>query len=381
MFVMLTARLHGILRYSNRDAVLILLSVAYAGLLIAVPSVPLMAIGLWWTANTVAHNFIHAPFFRSRALNRLYAIYLSALMGFPQEFWRGRHLRHHRGDERRVSLTTAGVIQCGVVLALWTVVAVTSARLFVTVYLPGYLVGLGLCFLQGHFEHAGGTTSHYGRLYNLLFFNDGYHVEHHRRPGVHWTDLPREAGPGGRSSRWPPVLRWLDVFTLEAADEHGKTRTKLLEFMEKIALRSRLTQRYVLRVHERAFRALLSDLPPTRHITIVGGGLFPRTALILCKLRPDASLTIVDASRNHLDVARSFLTGQVELREHFFDPRSDDGGDLVVIPLSFVGNRLVVYGKPPARAVLIHDWIWNRRGTTGVRVSWLLLKRLNLVMR
>ena len=31
-------------------------------------------------------------------------------------------------------------------------------------------------------------------------------------------------------------------------------------------------------------------------------------------------------------------------------------------------------------AVLVHDWIWARRGR-GVVVSWLLLKRLNLVAR
>jgi fatty acid desaturase len=79
MFVMLTARMHGILRYSNRDAVLILLSLVYAGLLVAVPSAALIALGLWWVANTVAHNFIHTPFFRSRSLNRAYSIYLSAI--------------------------------------------------------------------------------------------------------------------------------------------------------------------------------------------------------------------------------------------------------------------------------------------------------------
>src|SRR6476661_358269 len=126
MFVKLTARMYGILRYSNRDAVLILLSVAYAGLLIAVPSVPLMALGLWWTANTVAHNFIHTPFFRARAANRAFAIYLSALMGFPQGLWRERHLRHHRDESaaRRAPATRSRwtrhmAVELGVVLGVW----------------------------------------------------------------------------------------------------------------------------------------------------------------------------------------------------------------------------------------------------------------------
>jgi hypothetical protein len=387
MFAMLTARMHGILRYSNQDAVLILLSLLYAGLLIAAPSMPLIAIGLWWTANTIAHNFIHTPFFRSRSLNSIYAIYLSALMGFPQELWRGRHLRHHRGDARPVPVTLQGLTQCGVVLVLWTIAAEASPQFFAMVYVPGYLGGLLLCWLQGHFEHAGGTTSHYGWLYNLLFFNDGYHVEHHRRPGVHWTRLPLESVPEARRSRWPPVLRWLEAADehgrkprARAADEHRRTPIGLLEFMERIALRSRLIQRYLISAHERAFRALLPGLPTADRIMIVGGGLYPRTALILRKLCPQASLVIVDASRDHLDVARAFLSEPVQLREHFFDPRFDDGGDVVVIPLSFFGNRDDIYRNPPARAALVHDWLWNVRGR-GVRVSWLLLKRLNLVTR
>ena len=366
MFVMFTARMHGILRYSNKDAVLILLSIVYAALLLSVPSAALIAIGLWWIANTSAHNFIHTPFFQSRALNRAYSFYLSALMGFPQELWRERHLRHHRGDERPIVFTAKAGVESLVVAVVWLTLAINAPGFFATVYIPGYLAGLGLCFLQGHFEHAGGATSHYGRLYNRLFFNDGYHVEHHRRPGVHWTRLPFEGARAARSSRWPPVLRWLDALTLE--------------WLERIALRSSWIQRYVLRVHERAFRAMLPDLPATGHVTIVGGGLFPRTALVLRKLRPEARLTIVDASRDHLEVARLFLTDRVEMREHFFDPRSDDGGDLVVIPLSFIGSRDEVYRQPPARAVLVHDWLWNVRGK-GVRVSWLLMKRLNLVTR
>ena len=366
MTVTLIARSHGVLRYSAWDAVLILLSFGYAALLLSIPSMPLIAIGLWWTANTVAHNFIHTPFFRSRSLNRLYSIYLSALMGFPQSLWRGRHLCHHRGDERPARWTGDVILESGVVLGLWLAIAAAAPWFFAAVYLPGYLAGLGLCLVQGHFEHAEGTTSHYGRLYNRLFFNDGYHVEHHQRPGEHWTRLPLQAHGPGRDSRWPPVLRWIEACNLE--------------FLERIALRSPRVQRYMLASHERAFRALLARLPNTRRITIVGGGLFPRTALILRKLRPEAALTIIDAKRDHLEVARPFLDGRIELRHQFFDPRSADDGDLIVIPLGFIGNRQDVYGNPPAPAVLIHDWLWRRRGG-GVRVSWLLLKRLNLVTR
>jgi fatty acid desaturase len=364
--ITLTARSHGVLRYSAWDGVLILLSLVYATLLLSVPSIPLIALGLWWTANTVAHNFIHTPFFRPRWLNRLFSIYLSALMGFPQGLWRARHLRHHRGDERPARWSRDVIVESGVVLSLWLALVAIAPEFFATVYVPGYVAGLGLCLLQGHFEHARGTTSHYGWLYNRLFFNDGYHVEHHQRPGEHWTRLPLQADGQARRSRWPPVLRWLDAFNLEC--------------LERIALQSPRLQRYMLASHERAFRTLLAQIPPVSRITIVGGGLFPRTALILRKLRPEARLTIIDAKPDHLEIARPFLEGPVELRHQVFDPRSGDDGDLVVIPLSFIGDRRDVYGNPPAPAVLIHDWLWKTRGG-GVRVSWLLLKRLNLVTR
>jgi hypothetical protein len=364
--ITLTARSHGVLRYSAWDGVLILLSLVYATLLLSVPSIPLLALGLWWTANTVAHNFIHTPFFRPRWLNRLFSIYLSALMGFPQGLWRARHLQHHRADERPARWSRDVMVESGVVLSLWLALVAIAPEFFATVYVPGYVAGLGLCLLQGHFEHARGTTSHYGWLYNRLFFNDGYHVEHHQRPGEHWTRLPLRADGQARRSRWPPVLRWLDAFNLE--------------YLERIALLSPRLQRYMLASHERAFRTLLAQLPPVSRITIVGGGLFPRTALILRKLRPEARLTIIDAKPDHLEIARPFLEGPVELRHQVFDPRSGDDGDLVVIPLSFIGDRRDVYGNPPAPAVLIHDWLWKTRGG-GVRVSWLLLKRLNLVTR
>jgi hypothetical protein len=52
--------------------------------------------------------------------------------------------------------------------------------------------------------------------------------------------------------------------------------------------------------------------------------------------------------------------------------------DLVVFPLSFEGDRDALYDRPPARTVIIHDWLWRKRGVSGI-VSVALLKRLNLV--
>ena len=64
----------GILRHSPSDALLVGLAVLHGALLVLVPSVPLVALGLWWSANTVSHNFIHLPFFRSRGMNRSFSV-------------------------------------------------------------------------------------------------------------------------------------------------------------------------------------------------------------------------------------------------------------------------------------------------------------------
>lgn len=371
--------MHRVLRYSERDAILIALSFGYALLLISAPSAVLIALGLWWTANTAAHNFIHTPFFRSRVLNRAYAVFLSVLMGVPQSLWRARHLRHHRelslgGHPQRPGnapppiplWTRPAVIESLVIVASWTALAAIEARFLLLVYAPGYLAGLGLCAMQGHFEHAQGTTSHYGRIYNWCFFNDGYHAEHHRRPGEHWSRLPATPRDDAHVSRWPPVLRWLDVVTLES--------------LERLVLRSPRLQRFVIAAHERAFAAVLRRLPGVRRVTIVGGGLFPRSALVVHRLLPDATLTVVDAKREHLEIAASFLPPGVVCQQRLFDPAVPEPADLVVIPLAFIGDRERVYRHPPAAATVVHDWMWRRRGG-GALVSWLLLKRLNLVTR
>jgi len=358
----------GALRHSSWDGVLVALSVVHLLVLVRAPSIPVIGIALWWNANTIAHNFIHCPFFRSRGLNRAFSIYSSALLGIPQGLWRDRHLRHHAGVDRPLRWTAGMLVETAVVGAVWTALAFVAPVFFVSVYLPGYALGIALCWLQGHFEHVGGTTSHYGRLYNWLFFNDGYHVEHHLRPGEHWSHLSRLPRAGARTSQWPPVLRWIDSAVPAA-----------LEWLERRVLRSAWLQRFVLRAHARAFRALLPLMPSPRRVTIVGGGLFPRTALALRQLLPDATLSIVDAQPANLETARAFVDG-VTLRHQMFDAATPDGGDLVVIPLSFIGDRARVYEHPPAPAVLVHDWIWRARGDSAT-VSWMLLKRLNLVRR
>ena len=237
------------------------------------------------------------------------------------------------------------------------------------VYLPGWSLGLGLCFLQGHFEHARGTTSHYGRLYNVLFFNDGYHVEHHARPGALGPTC-LVSGRGRAQSRWPAVLRWLDWFTLES--------------LERLVLRSAsfaAVRRRGARTRDSVLCAAL--LPPVGRVAIVGGGLFPRTALMLQRLLPDASIVIIEANAANLELRQDDprrLTSRVPACELLGRPANRgrrSGHRAAGIPGRPRGASTSGHAAP---AVLVHDWLWNRRGI-GTRVSWLLCKRLNLVRR
>ena len=355
----------GIYRTSGRNGLLVALAVAHALLLLAVPTMPIVALGVWWNSNTISHNFIHRPFFRSRTANILFAAGLSLLLGIPQSLWRDRHLAHHAGVPPCARLSVELWAQIALIAALWTGIAVRAPVYFFSFYIPGYLLGLALCALHGYYEHAHGTTSYYGRLYNLVFCNDGYHVEHHANPAVHWTHLPVRRDTTARRSAWPAPLRWIEECNLD--------------MLERLVLHSAILQRFVLRTHERALRGLLAScvaLRPKR-VGIIGGGLFPRTASILRNLLPESQLTIIDASRENIDCARSLLrTSEIEFRHE----RYSGGGDfdLVVLPLAFQGDRTAICARPPACGLIVHDWIWRKWGEGRV-VSLALLKRVYLV--
>lgn len=363
----LAYRPRSIWRFSRRDGLLVWLAVLHGAALVLLPVAPLIAIGVWWNSNTIAHNFIHRPFFRSAWANAIFSAALSVLLGIPQTLWRERHLAHHAGVKWRLRVSTPLMMETALVMAWWMVLAWSHPRFFLAAYLPGYLAGLGLCWAQGYWEHAAGQpTSHYGWLYNFLCFNDGFHAEHHADPSRHWTGLAESREAGAAVSHWRALLRWMDVSPLEG--------------LERLVLRSARLQRFVLASHRQALRALLPRAGPVRSVAIVGGGLYPRSALLLYELLPDARLTVIDTNHRNLQVARRacFSLPSVEFRQELYSPGAPNDFDLTVIPLCLEGDREAIYRNPPSRAVLVHDWIWRRRGT-GAVVSLLLLKRINLV--
>ena len=64
-------------------------------------------------------------------------------------------------------------------------------------FLPFFYLGHCFSYLNGYYRHYGADpdkpiawgVSSYGKIYNWLFFYNGYHAEHHFRPKVHWTKM------------------------------------------------------------------------------------------------------------------------------------------------------------------------------------------------
>ncbi|TXL69157.1 fatty acid desaturase [Vineibacter terrae] len=203
------------------------------------------AVSISWNINGIAHNQIHNPYFRSDALNRAFNMLLSLTLGFTQTEYHYVHLRHHAGNSDRPgpdgeTIDPLSIYRCGDhgepenvwaytflsyfrdaptkdfssmtgrrrLDALWSRAEMAAVVLFygllavhdwraVLCLAPFYYLGHSLSSLNGWYEHFGGNpdvpiawgVSTYNRFYNWLWFNNGYHAEHHYRPKQHWTRM------------------------------------------------------------------------------------------------------------------------------------------------------------------------------------------------
>ena len=79
----------------------------------------------------------------------------------------------------------------------WITLLVCNWRYFLLFYLPSYYLGWVLIYAHTYFLHWGAepgnyyanSVSSYEPVYNALFFNNGYHQEHHWDPKAHWTKM------------------------------------------------------------------------------------------------------------------------------------------------------------------------------------------------
>ena len=196
--------------------------------------------------NGVAHNFIHNPFFRPPLLNRLFGITQSIACCFSQTYYDAVHTQHHKGNsdrpdengetidwlsiyrhghdgeaenpwryvflsffrddpkaiaqelkKRGKSELMWGNIELASVAVTVLTMLVFNWRYVVFFLLPFFYLGHCFSYLNGYFRHYGADpdkpiawgVSSYGKIYNWLFFYNGYHAEHHFRPKVHWTKM------------------------------------------------------------------------------------------------------------------------------------------------------------------------------------------------
>jgi fatty acid desaturase len=78
------------------------------------------------------------------------------------------------------------------------VFAILSWQWTLICYVPAFFTALAMVNVQNYYRHYGAnpgnrmtdSVSHYGRLYNVLTFNDGFHQEHHLSPSTHWSEMP-----------------------------------------------------------------------------------------------------------------------------------------------------------------------------------------------
>ena len=199
--------------------------------------------------NGIGHNFIHNPFFRSRLVNRLFGVTQSIACCFSQTYYDAVHMQHHKGNSDRqdengetidwfsiyrhghdgeagesvelclpeflsrrsrrrsdANCVSAATAICSGATSSWPHLRPTLFVMFLLqlairdlFLVPFFYLGHCFSYLNGYYRHYGANpdkpiawgVSSYGKIYNWLFFYNGYHAEHHFRPKVHWTRMER----------------------------------------------------------------------------------------------------------------------------------------------------------------------------------------------
>jgi fatty acid desaturase len=249
---------------------------------VVVPAFLAVAYSYLWNLQSISHNFIHNPFFTNRWLNRAYSVVLTLDLGVPHVLYHHYHMNHHFGDNdakgpdgttkdwssiyrhgrgnapepfwRYVLLSfwrvevgpvlrTAArhhqlpqvAVESAVLAAFWAAMAAVNWRFFAFFYLPSYYLGWAASYAEGYLEHYGckpgnpfaNSVSSYNWLYNLLWFNNGYHQEHHWDPKCHWTRMqelhgqlrPHLEANGTRVLRGPHLTALLEDWLAGRAEK------------------------------------------------------------------------------------------------------------------------------------------------------------------
>lgn len=199
----------------------------------------LSAVALNFSLHITYHYHVHHPS-PTRWVDALRRMTYSVLMGLPFHFYRTLHINHHIYDNGPGDVTTTWREENGAMVArgalaytlLWPFrgharhllksakeagyfkdthrarMRAESAAIFACVALLAWLdwgyvalyygvfyVGWSLINLHNYGQHLPRErqlelgNSFYGRLYNLVFVNNGLHYEHHKEPDIPYWDL------------------------------------------------------------------------------------------------------------------------------------------------------------------------------------------------
>jgi fatty acid desaturase len=191
----------------------------------------------------IAHNFMHNPFFKWKPLNKLFSIMNSIAMGMPQTIYNSEHINHHMytndrwkddnpprdgtstfyyGKDNqeenwftytflaysRISLKSQTkcaykysrnlvYVELLAIAIFFAWLLFSSPIAFLTFVIPAHYLGTCIASLENYVEHyscdpeneKANSVSVYDRFYNFVWFNNGYHQEHHCEPKTHWTKI------------------------------------------------------------------------------------------------------------------------------------------------------------------------------------------------
>ena len=118
-----------------------------------------------------------------------------------------------------------GVTELTLFVFTFVILGVLNWR-YICFLVPFWYFGHCLSYLNGYYRHYGGNpdeplawgVSSYDKLYNWIWFFNGFHAEHHFRPKVHWTRMQalrdqiveRQRAAGVRVIKPPHALAFLD---------------------------------------------------------------------------------------------------------------------------------------------------------------------------
>lgn len=236
------------MKYSKYDFILVFLLLIQLNILVipffVVFSLPMLTFFILLNVylmgtnyQCIAHNFIHLPFFKASFLNRLFSILNTIGLGVPQSVYRLHHLNHHRfnnrpdgdmsstyrfgknGKEENIfTYSLLGILRTDLsglykkasqdtrlplletlsLFGFMILMACINWELFLFYLLPSYLGGQFFALWENYCEHHHAnpddrqrdSVSCYNPIYNFVWFNNGYHQEHHFSAQIHWTKIP-----------------------------------------------------------------------------------------------------------------------------------------------------------------------------------------------